>query len=146
MGYNKIQEMLQFLTDTKDKKGKTGIVKNVDAESLTCDVEISDDVIIYDVRLSSLSNSDFAIIPKIESQVSINYLDNIIPFVVSYSEVEQILMKTQTDSLLEIINDLIDAILQMTLSTNQGATIANGVINKASFELLKNRNKKMFRK
>jgi hypothetical protein len=113
--------------------------KVVKVEGATCSVEhVMDGYIIEDVRLNAASEDDEGIIvtPKVGSYVIISSIDGILYYVSMYSTIEKVDFRSEGDvcsaidgkysiqnkeqSLKSLINELIDAISAITVTTAVG--------------------------
>lgn len=115
-------------------------VKKVDLSDYTCDVEpVNEDVELLGVKLHSGIGSakTILIIPKIGSHVVCTFINKTQAYVSLCDEADKIEVKSSTESLNDILKDLITAMEQMTVTTGVGPS---GVpINLAQFTAVKNR-------
>lgn len=130
--------------------------KVVKVEGATCSVEhVMDGYIIEDVRLNAASEDDEGIIvtPKVGSYVIISSIDSILYYVSMFSEIDKVDFKCKGDvtssidgkysiqnkqqSLITLVNELIDAISAITVTTAVGPS---GIpVNKPQFDVIKHK-------
>jgi hypothetical protein len=122
-------------------------VVSVDSDKFTCKVKKIDnpDIEFEDVKLSVNDKGMNVIIPEIDSIVIISPFQGSY-FISMFSEIKQYYQATNDESILEILNDLLDAIIAIQLLHPQGSTVANGVINISSFQDVKQRLQKFYLK
>lgn len=155
--------MSKELQDAFRKLQKRGVdtfpakVLSVDKEKGTC--KITDDEIEYtDVQLSSVidgNNKKFFVFPKVGSSVLVSPINEDLHrlYVEAYSEIESLsivvetvkfqmdaagfLLKKENETLKGLMVDLIEEILKMKFTTNNGPTI--NLINAPKFMEIENR-------
>lgn len=130
-------------------------VESVDEAALTCTL-IDDDVEIFDVRLSPVLNGNQSVIifPKINSWVIAIRIEHDEDWMImAADEIEkyritigtqiiemdgtQVMIKNNNDDLKTLMNDLLNAIINMKFTTNTGVTIE--LINALDFENIQTR-------
>lgn len=157
------QELTSALHEFVGKRQTVAVIPAtvlaVDTDGLTCDVEDSEGIKIFDVRLRSALNGDkhgFVIIPKADSSVLIANI-GASPneyFVVSVSEVSKvtawvdqtrfdldatgILLQRSEQTLKLILNALIDQIKLITVNVTAVGSPTGPPINAAAFDVIKN--------
>lgn len=134
-------------------------VLSVDTNGMTCNVEDSEGIEIFDVRLRSALNGDqdgFVLIPEVDSSVLIANI-GASPnefFVVSFSAVSKvtawvdqtkfdldatgILLQRSEQTLKTILNSLIDQIKLITVNVTAVGSPTGPPINAAAFDVIKN--------
>jgi hypothetical protein len=121
-------------------------VTNVDASDYTCDVEpIDTGIELLGVKLHSGIGSakSIVIIPKVGSHVVCTFINKSQAYVSLCDEADKVEVKSSTESLNDVLKDLITAIEQMTVTTGVGPS---GVpINLTQFTAIKNRLTKLFK-
>ena len=151
----KTRDILKQIVQEPVKRDQICVVKNVNTNSLTCDVTpISNkDIIYYNVKLSSDITGTNVNIPVIGSRVIITFLDNNQAYVTMFSLVEKFITKSTnadgveesddkqffldfTNFLREYTETLHQAIDNLTLKHPLGATIPLP-INKSEFDQAK---------
>jgi hypothetical protein len=119
----------------------TGTVTDVDKADRTVDVNPDDEgAPLLGVRLRSVvddAKDGFTIWPVIGSTVTVLMLDDHTGLVVQYSAVEAFSLRTEKESLKDVLSDFLDAIGRMVFTTNQGPTIK--LVNAPEFTDLKTR-------
>lgn len=119
----------------------TGTVTDVDKADRTVDVDPDDEgAPLLGVRLRSVvddAKDGFTIWPVIGSTVTVLMLDDHTGLVVQYSAVEAFSLRTEKESLKDLLSDFLDAIGRMVFTTNSGATIK--LVNAPEFVAIKNR-------
>lgn len=151
-----LQDALRKLRE-RDVDTFPATVKAVDKAKGTCTVN-DGDLDFTGVRLSAVidgSNKRFYVFPKVGSSVLVSPIKEDIRqlYIESYSEVEStdiiidsvrmridkdgFLLKKENETLKKLIDDLLQAILNMRFTTNYGPTI--NLINAQEFTLIKNR-------
>ncbi len=139
-----LKKALKQLVNTNDETySKICKVDTVDKDKKVCDVTpIDGSAEIFDVRLSSDPDSSYVIYPKEGSNVIVSWLDKNNAFVSAVSNVDVFDLATENENLKDILNDLLDAITQLTVTTSTGAS---GVpINVSSFLQIKTRLDNLF--
>jgi hypothetical protein len=115
-------------------------VKSVDVGECTCVLLDEDGQEFYDVRLRPVtgSNNGFLQVPEVNSLVlAVRIEDGDEWMIVACDKIESIQMKIGTESMNTLINDFIEAIRNMSFTTNTGCTIK--LINDFQFVEIKKR-------
>lgn len=119
----------------------TGVVTEVDKATRTCDVDPDDEgAPLVGVRLRSVVDAvkdGFTIWPVVGSTVTVLMLDDHTGLVVQYTAVEAYTIRTEQESLKEVLSDFLDAIGRMVFTTNNGPTTQ--LVNAPEFTSLKQR-------
>lgn len=84
----------QMIADSMPSQMRLGVVKAIDQDKLTCDVELDDDVLLYDVRLAPINTASCFCLPKIDSWVIVGALENCesLTFIAAMSEIDSVIM------------------------------------------------------
>lgn len=152
MAFNSVgrsHEYLRQLTRQDILECKLCTVLTIDLSTYTVSVCPIDnpDLTYYDIFLSpAMSTANFLIIPTINSTVIVSFISNNAGYISMYSSIDQYVISNSSDTLGAILTNLIDTILQITLLTDQGPTLTDGVINQDAFIDLQTRLKKLFLK
>lgn len=127
---------------------KYGIIKSVDKDKQTCEVYQSDnkEIIYTNVKLGTTAESNYIAYPKVGSNCIINFISDTQAYIACLSEVEGYYISNADNSFLDIMVDFITAIKNMTILTNQGASLNNGIINIADFQAVEDKLKNLFLK
>lgn len=100
-----------------------GTVGNVNTTDKTCDVTpAKGDAEIKGVRFMSVLGGDngFVQVPADGSQVIVTFLNKYTGFISQYGEIQGYIMETANESLKTILQDILTAINQITVTTPQG--------------------------
>lgn len=140
--------MLQQIVGDQRIYAKYGQVVKVDKDANTCEVaDNGNNIIIYtNVKLGTNEKSNFIQYPKVGSNVVINFISDYQAYVAIYSEIEGYYIGNQDNSFLDVMVEFITAIKNMTILTNQGASLNNGIINVADFQAVEDKLKNLFTK
>jgi hypothetical protein len=136
-----VRMLKQLVLDDLAAVVVTGTVTDVDKADRTVDVDPDDEgAPLLGVRLRSVvddAKGGFTIWPVIGSTVTVLMLDDHTGLVVQYSAVEAFSLRTEQESLKDLLSDFLDAIGRMVFQTNSGATIQ--LVNAPEFAAIKNR-------
>lgn len=145
-----IREYIQKISDG-GKTGRSEVysivakVKSVDLSEYTCDVEpINTGIELLGVKLHSGigASNTMVVIPKVGSNVVCTFINKSQAYVALCEEAKSVEVKSSSESLNDILKDLITAIEQMTVTTGVGPS---GVpINVMQFTAIKNRLTNLF--
>lgn len=146
--YGKTLKLLKDLTRQDILSCRICKVIDIDSTAFTCTVSPIDspDISVSDIKLSPNKLGQFVAFPKVDSLVIVSFFDKASGYISMFSEVEKYYQATQTESILDIMNDFITAIKNIQLLHPQGATSPNGVINIADFIDIENRLKNFYLK
>ncbi|PQL95204.1 hypothetical protein [Apibacter adventoris] len=115
-------------------------VKDVDTNECTCILIDEDGQEFYDVRLRPITggNNGFLQVPEINSLVLAVRIENGDEWmVVACDKINSVQIKIGNENMITLINDFVDAIRNMSFTTNTGCTIK--LINDFQFIELKKR-------
>lgn len=140
-------EILKKLTNQDITNGRLCKVNSVDKDALTIECSPLDnpDISFYDVRLSVTDAGTNVMIPKLGSTVIIEDFKGGY-YVSMFSEIEKYYQATDVESVLDLMSDFIDYIINIQVSTPQGPSTPQGVINVVDFQKLKQRFKNFYLK
>lgn len=84
----------QMIADSMPSQMRLGVAKAIDQDKRTCDVELDDDVMLYDVRLAPINTASCFCLPKIDSWVIVGTLENCesLTFIAAMSEIDSVIM------------------------------------------------------
>lgn len=84
----------QMISESMTTQMVLGTVKSIDEQKRTCEVEIADDMMLYDVRLTPVDDASCYALPKVDSWVVIASLENsdTLNAVCMTSEIDKIVM------------------------------------------------------
>jgi hypothetical protein len=144
----KTLKLLKELTKQDILSCRLCTVKKVDKTKFTCTVSPIDspDITLANIRFSPSDKGEFVIIPKKDSLVIVSFFDKSSGYISMFSEVDQYLISNSDEKFGKFLDDFLQAILDIQLTTSYGPTVSKGVINTATFEDLKQRAKKLFYK
>lgn len=123
-----------------------GKVKDIDGVERTVTVEpINGDADVLGVRLQASQdlNTGIVVFPKLNSFVVVTFLNRNTGFISLVSEVDNIVIQNDTESLKDILNDLIKQINLLTVTTAVGPS--GTPINFLNFEAIDKRINKLFK-
>lgn len=143
-----LEKMMKQIVGNQKVFGKLVVVTQVDKDYLDCTChELGDETEIFEnVRLNPDKLANFVIYPKIGSICLIDWLDETTGYICQVSEVEGYYIGNTDNSLLTVLLELTTAIKNMTIMTNQGASVKNGIINVADFQAVDDKLKNLFLK
>lgn len=122
-------------------------IKAVDHNDGSCEVDTIAGLTFYNVRLRSNIGGDqggMIVYPAVGSPVIVGRIGNSNQlYVIKYGAADYFTLKTQNESLKQILSDMIDAINQITVPTGTGPS---GVpINATAFTAIKERLNKLLK-
>ena len=118
----KIKEAIEVLANSKHSKFRSelcvvvSVTINNSKKVVKCE-SLNTDIVYEEVDLSAEYNNGFIIEPKVGSNVLIGFNDNNTPFVMMYSEIENIFIDVETDI---VING----------GDNGGVVVVGNLVNK----------------
>ena len=124
-----------------------GTVTEIQEDERTITVEPNNgDAAIIGARLQASENLDTGIVffPKVDSEVTVTFLNEYTGIVTGMSEIDSIAIQNDTESLKSILNDLITAIRQMTVTTPSGPSTLP-IINDAQFAAVNDKINNLFK-
>jgi len=131
---SEIKELIEKLAqNVLPPNAKVATIMSVDADKGECDVSIPGEADVFGVNLRATEGKEgIVIIPKIGSQVLIEFISNEDAYVAMFSEVDYVSYAKGALSLrkeLDVVYDKMDAILNVLqnkykLMTNVGVTLA----------------------
>jgi hypothetical protein len=146
---NKKEQVINSLREVV--KGETitftATVNSVDQNNASCEVTDPNGLVFYDVRLRSAidgNTTGLVVYPAPGSSVIVGRIGKSNQlFVINYSDVQLFTLKSQNESLKQLLIDLLDAINQITVTTGTGPS---GVpINAPAFTAIKQRLNNIFK-
>ena len=136
--------LIQLLQQQLPVQVLAGTVLAVNRDAATCDVQPLDTTApeFFDVRLRAVDDeqlSGLILWPRVGSIVLVGLVDNDrnTAFLSLCSEVDSFTLSTPNESLLTLLQDLIQSIQRMVFTTNAGPTVQ--LLNAAEFDRLAQR-------
>lgn len=126
---NIIDLLRKALENDEEIYSKPCKVISVDEGELTCDVEPLDgDAEVLGVRLGSSVDSGFYCVPEEDSIVLVSFISKEAAFVSAFGKVEKVVftasdklvIKSEKESLKDLLEETLDAIQQITVPTGTG--------------------------
>ena len=84
------------------------------------------------------------IFPKVDSFVIVTFINKTTGYVGLYSDIDSIIIENESDSLKDILNDLIDAIRKITVNTPSGPSTLP-LVNDVAFKNVDNKVNNLFK-
>lgn len=114
-------------------------VIEVDSVARTCDVKTGEGIDIYEVRLQAASGNSvgFVIFPTVGSVVLVSVTESGNWYVSAFTGVDKVSLKNNQEDLKSWLDDLVDAIKQITVPTAVGPS--GTPINATAIEAIKQR-------
>lgn len=143
-----VEKLMKQIIGEQMLFAKIVVITEVDKDTLECVCHEIGDVgeIFENVRICADKSANFVAYPKIGSIAVINWLDEVTGYISQISEIEGYYIANDDNSFLDIMVDFITAIKNMTILTNQGASLNNGIINVADFQAVEDKLKNLFLK
>ncbi len=135
-----LKELIRQLAkdDQEELYSVVGDVIEVQEADRTVTVRpVNGGVDVFGVRLQALQGgvSGLTVFPAVGSQVIVTFLNKYTGYVAAFTEVDGYIIETPQESLKDILNDLITAIGNITVTTPQGPSTPP-LLNKAEFDAI----------
>lgn len=139
MGKSIRDTILELVNEGVQVYSMVGTVKSVDAEGNFADITPLDgSADLLDVRIVADSSATYKATPLVGSVVICTFLDNDNAFISQISEVDKYQIANTSESLKDLIEDLISAVQRITVTTPSGPSTLP-LINDTEFTAIKNR-------
>jgi len=119
-----------------------GTVKSIDGAFATIE-PLDESADLLDVRVVADDSATFKVSPKVGSVVICTFLDNDNAFISQISEADKYLIANTSESLKDLLTDLVDAVRNITVTTPSGPSTLP-ILNDAEFLAIKNRVSDLF--
>jgi hypothetical protein len=134
-----------YMADEHKPYSVVAKVTAVDKDNNTIECEPLDGSADFvEVRLQAQNGKGLVLYPVVGSDVVVSFFSKDDAFVSMVGQVDTIAIESQTESLKQLLSDLIDEVSNLRVTTNQGASIE--VINKPAILAIKNRLPNLFDK
>ena len=129
--------ILELVSEDLQIYSIVGTVKSIDGDFADI-TPLSGEADLLDVRIVADSSATYKATPLVGSVVVCTFLDNDNAFISQISEVDKYRIANTSESLKDLIEDLISAVQRITVTTPSGPSTLP-LINDAEFTAIKNR-------
>ena len=139
-----IREAIQQIANATNESKYSFLGSVVEVNGTLCDVEPFDGgATVFDVRINTDPESTFLITPKVGSFVMVTMWDKYNGFISQVAKPEKYLLSNDTENLRTILEDLIQAIQNITVSSSPSGGPTSTPVNSAEFATIATRLKSL---